>query len=71
MWMRAASFGRARLQSRSGAPPSELDIVAALAGQPRHISAAGVTRSGARLMTLENDSPYTNSLTAAPCDRCR
>jgi unsaturated rhamnogalacturonyl hydrolase len=40
---------------------SELDLVAALTGQPRHISAAGVTRSGARLMTLENESPYASA----------
>ncbi len=37
---------------------SELDTVAAMAAQPRHVSAAGVTRSGARLMTLENESPF-------------
>ena len=35
-----------------------VDSVAALAGEPRYVSAAGVTRSGGRLMTLENDSPF-------------
>jgi unsaturated rhamnogalacturonyl hydrolase len=54
-----AFVGWAQLQLRSAAQQnSELDNVAALAGQPRHISAAGVTRTGARLMTLENESPF-------------
>ena len=37
---------------------SDLEEVAALAGEPRHVSAAGVTRSGVRLPTLENGSPF-------------
>jgi unsaturated rhamnogalacturonyl hydrolase len=37
---------------------SALEEVAAVTGEPRHVSAAGVTRSGGRLMTLENESPF-------------
>jgi unsaturated rhamnogalacturonyl hydrolase len=37
---------------------NELESVATLAGEPRHVSAAGVTRTGQRLITLENASPF-------------
>ena len=37
---------------------SELESVAGLAGEPRLVSAAGVTRTGQRLVTLENASPF-------------
>src|SRR5262245_9953595 len=40
------------------AQPGELESVATLAGEPRATSAAGVTRSGARLMTIENPGPF-------------
>ena len=40
---------------------NELESVANLAGEPRHISAAGVTRTGQRLITLENASPFEPS----------
>ena len=49
------------LVSVSGQQRSELDEVAALAGEPRQISAAGVTRTGERLTTLENGSPFANA----------
>ena len=39
-------------------PLSELESVAALPGEPRSVSAAGVTRTGQRLATLENDSSF-------------
>jgi rhamnogalacturonyl hydrolase YesR len=37
---------------------SEIDSVARLAGEPRHVSAAGVTRTGSRLLTIENSAPF-------------
>src|SRR5215204_4653616 len=37
---------------------NEVESVAALAGEPRHISAAGVTRTAQRLITLENSTPF-------------
>src|SRR5688500_15965578 len=37
---------------------NELERVANLPGEPRHVSAAGVTRTGQRLITLENPSPF-------------
>ena len=40
---------------------NELQSVAGLTGEPRHISAAGVTRTGQRLITLENTSPFDPS----------
>jgi unsaturated rhamnogalacturonyl hydrolase len=40
---------------------SELERVAALAGEPRNVSAAGVTRTAQRIATLENDSPFDPS----------
>jgi len=46
------------LASMEAQQPTELDTVAALAGEPRNISAAGVTRSEKRLMTVENGSPF-------------
>ena len=36
----------------------ELESVAALPGEPRNVSAAGVTRTEQRLATIENDSPF-------------
>ncbi len=38
---------------------NEIDAVASLAGEPRHVSAAGVTRATSRLPTLEDSSPFT------------
>jgi len=43
---------------------NELQSVAGLTGEPRHISAAGVTRTGQRIITLENTSPFDPSTTA-------
>ena len=43
---------------------NELQSVAGLTGEPRHISAAGVTRQGQRIITLENTSPFDPSTTA-------
>ena len=43
---------------------NELENVAGLAGEPRHISAAGVTRTGQRIITLENMSPFDPSTPA-------
>jgi rhamnogalacturonyl hydrolase YesR len=40
---------------------TELEIVAALPEEPRHVSAAGVTRSAQRLATFENSSPFDPS----------
>ena len=40
--------------------PGELDGVARLPGEPAHVSAAGVTRSGARLQTIENPTPFAS-----------
>jgi hypothetical protein len=40
---------------------SELELVAALPGEPRSVSAAGVTRTNSRLQTLENGSPFAAS----------
>jgi rhamnogalacturonyl hydrolase YesR len=40
--------------------PTQLEAVAALTGEPRSVSAAGVTRSGARVVTLENGTPFGN-----------
>jgi rhamnogalacturonyl hydrolase YesR len=37
---------------------TEIEMVAALAGEPRSVSAAGVTRTNSRLQTLENGSPF-------------
>lgn len=36
----------------------DVEDVAALPGEPRNVSAAGVTRSGERLVTIENGSPF-------------
>ena len=36
----------------------EVAAVAALGGEPQHVSAAGVTRTGTRLATIENVSPF-------------
>jgi unsaturated rhamnogalacturonyl hydrolase len=43
---------------------NELQSVAGLTGEPRHISAAGVTRTGQRIITLENSSAFDPSTTA-------
>lgn len=40
---------------------NELDSIARLDGEPRSVSAAGVTRTGARLVTLENAGPFGDS----------
>lgn len=37
---------------------SEVEQIAALPGEPRSVSAAGVTKSGVRLVTLENGLPF-------------
>ena len=37
---------------------NELERAAGLAGEPQQISAAGVTRTGQRIATLENSSPF-------------
>src|SRR5687768_15147485 len=42
----------------------QLTTVAALAGEPRHVSAAGVTRTGSRLSTIENQDPFAPSARA-------
>jgi unsaturated rhamnogalacturonyl hydrolase len=43
---------------------NELETVAALAGEPHHVSAAGVTRTAQRLATIENSSPFDPSMKA-------
>jgi len=53
-----ASAGGAGLQAQD---PPDVQGVAALAGEPRTVNAAGVTRSGARLVTLESGSPFDGS----------
>ena len=40
---------------------SDLEIVANLPGEPRAVSAAGVTRTEQRLLTLENASPFDST----------
>jgi unsaturated rhamnogalacturonyl hydrolase len=50
-------------QSSAQSPPSrdlrsELNAIASLTGDPQLVSAAGVTRSEAPLLTLENPSPF-------------
>jgi hypothetical protein len=40
---------------------NELDAVAALAGEPHTVAAAGVTRTNSRLLTIENPSPFVPS----------
>ncbi len=37
---------------------NEIETVAGLTGEPRHVSAAGVTRTISRLPTIENSSPF-------------
>ncbi len=49
--------GAAGLQRLEG----ELETLAARAGEPRVSSAAGVTRSDAPLLTIENTAPFENS----------
>ena len=39
----------------------DLAMVASLRGEPQHISAAGVTRTGQRLATIENASTFSPS----------
>jgi unsaturated rhamnogalacturonyl hydrolase len=43
---------------------SELEGVAGLPGEPREVSAAGVTRTEQRIATLENGSPFDTSQSA-------
>ena len=55
---------RASFQPRSNEtadPRAALDAVAALPGEPRIVSAAGVTRDQTPLLTLENPSPFDPS----------
>ena len=40
---------------------NEIQRVAELAGEPQHVSAAGVTRTGSRLLTIENAAPFETS----------
>ena len=48
---------------QSAAPPLEREIYAvASAGEPRHVSAAAITRDGVRLSTLENGSAFELTL---------
>lgn len=49
------------LVSVAGQQRSEPDAVAALAGEPRHVSAAGITRTERRLVTIENGTPFDPS----------
>ena len=42
----------------TGALRTSLDAVAALAGEPRVVSAGGVTRDETPLLTIENESPF-------------
>ena len=37
----------------------DLHRAASLRGEPRYVSAAGVTRTASRMLTLENDGPFT------------
>jgi rhamnogalacturonyl hydrolase YesR len=39
----------------------DLQTVASLRGEPRHVSAAGVTRTATRLLTIENGAPFDPS----------
>ncbi len=39
----------------------QLTAVASLRGEPQHVSAAGVTRTGSRLLTIENARPFDPS----------
>jgi unsaturated rhamnogalacturonyl hydrolase len=48
-------------QSSAPAVPTELDSLASLKGEPHFVSAAGVTRSEAPLLTLENPSAFERS----------
>ena len=41
--------------------PSEIDLVAGLAGEPARVSSAGVTRTNSRLLTIENGAPFAAS----------
>ncbi len=43
---------------------NELESVAGLAGEPREVSAAGVTRTEQRLATIENGAPFDTSTNA-------
>ena len=52
------------MQSSTSQQLSELERVAALAGEPRNLSAAGVTRTEQRIATIENDSPFDPSSNA-------
>ena len=49
------------MQSATSQPLSEIERVAALAGEPRSISAAGVTRTEQRLVTIESEPPFEPS----------
>ena len=60
---RVAGAHSATQGSSSGGPltSADLNAVAALPGEPRSVSAAGVTRSGARLLTVENGGPFAGT----------
>ncbi len=49
------------MQAPTNPQLSDLERVAALPGEPRNVSAAGVTRTAQRIITLENDSPFDPS----------
>lgn len=53
------------LVTMAGQERSELENVAALAGEPRHLSAAGVTRTERRLVTVENGTPFDPSTSSS------
>src|SRR5687767_3849121 len=50
-----------RNDERSMPQLADLETIAALPGEPRTVSAAGVTRSAQRIATIENPSPFAQS----------
>ena len=60
-----SSLGTSAGEQTGAASPqqlqSELETLAARPGEPRVVSAAGVTRSDAPLLTIENTAPFENS----------
>jgi unsaturated rhamnogalacturonyl hydrolase len=50
---------------------NELESVAGLAGEPREVSAAGVTRTEQRLATIENGSPFDPSTSSESSTNAR
>ena len=60
----ASEIGEARAQPRVGAPGelrAALDALAQVAGEPRLVSAAGLTRDDTPLLTIENSSPFNTT----------